>query len=144
MVRAEADDEGEEDEENDGVGLVAPPAPAGHGVPLGRGSQLQLDLGVAAQDDDERDAEGDDAGQQEEIGGGAGAVEGEVLHAGPSALALVQHAAEQQRRQLHRHQRPDQAADPTDQLHAAQALQLLRMHHDQITVQADAGHEPNA
>lgn len=143
VVRAEAHDEGEEDEENDRVGPVVPPRSTGHRVLLGGGSQLQVDLGVAAHDDDERTVEGDGAGQEQEIRGEAGAVEVEVLHAGFSVLVLVQHAAEQQRSDLQGHQSPDQAADPADHPHTPQTLQPVGMHHGQVSVQTDTGHEAN-
>ena len=119
VVRAEARDEGEEDEEDDGVGPVVPPRRAGHGALPGRRSQLQVDPGVAAQDDGEGAAEGDGAGQEQEVRGGAGALEGEVLHAGPSPLVLAQHAAEHQGSRLQGNQSPDQAADPADHPGAA-------------------------
>lgn len=143
VVRAEAYDEGEEDEEDNGVGLMVPPRSACHGVLLGRGPQLQVDFGIAAQDDDQRAAEGHGAGQEQEIRGQAGGVEVEVLHAGPSSLVLTQHAAEQQRGYLQGDQSPDQAADPANHPGAPQSLQPVGMHHGQISVQTDAGHEAN-
>lgn len=103
VVRAEACDKGEEDEEDDGVGLVISPQSASYGVLLGCGSQFQVDLGVAAHDDGEWAAEGDGAGQEEEIRGEAGAFKVKVLHAGPFLLVLVQHATEQQRSYLQGH-----------------------------------------
>lgn len=96
VVRAEAYEKGEKDEEDDGAGPVVPPESTGDGVLPGRSPQLQVDLHVAADDDGERAAEGDGAGQQQEIRGEPGAFEVEVLHAGSSFLVLAQHAAEQQ------------------------------------------------
>lgn len=60
-----------------------------YGVLLGHSSQLQVDLGVAANDGDERTAEGEGAGQKQEIRGEAGAIKVEVLHAGSSVLVLM-------------------------------------------------------
>lgn len=143
VVRAEAYDEGEEDEENNSVGPVIPLGSTGYCVPLGCGSQLQVDLGVAGDDDDERTAEGDGAGQKQEIRGEAGSLEVEVLHAGLSSLVFTQHAAEQQRSYLQGYQSPNHAGHPANHPHTPQTLQPVRMHHSQVAIQTDTGHESN-
>lgn len=143
VVRTEADEKGEEDEENNGVGPMIPPGSTGYRVLLGCGSQLQVDLGVAACDDDEGTVEGDGTGQKQDIRGEVGALEVEVLHAGSSSMVLVQHAAEQQRSYLQGYQKPDQAADPANHPHTPQTLESVWMHHGQVSVQTDTGHEAN-
>lgn len=144
VVRTKTHQKGKEDEQNDGVGPVFPSQSAHDGVLLGRCMQFQVDLGVADHDGDERTAEGEGAGQQQEVGSEAGPVEVEVLHAGSSFLMLVKCAAKQQRGYLQAHQSPHQVADPADHLDAPQTLQPVWMHHGQVPVQADTSHEANA
>lgn len=144
VVRTETHQKSQKDEQNDGIGPVFPSQWTRDGVLLGCCVQFQVDLGVADHNGDERAAEGEGAGQQQEVGSEAEPVKVEVLHAGPSSLMLGQRAAKQQRGYLQAHQSPDQAADPADHLHAPQALQPMWMHHGQVPVQADTSHEANA
>lgn len=123
---------------------MRPPQSTGDGVLLGHYVQFQVDLGVADRDGEKRTAEGDGAGQQQEVGSEAGPVKVEVLHASSSSLMLVKRAAKQQRGYLQAHQRPHQAADPADHLNAPQTLQPVWVHHGQVAVQADTSHEANA
>lgn len=134
VVGAEARDKSQENEENDGVDPVVPPGWSGQRAVLGRGSQLQVDLGVAAGDDGERAAEGDGTGQEQEVRRQAGALEVEVLHAGPPPLVLAQHAVEEQGGYLQGDQGPDHVGDPADHPHASQTLQPVRMHHGQVSI----------
>lgn len=129
VVRAEADDKRDEDEEDDHVGSMVSLCPPRDGVLLGRISEQEVDLGVAAQDDGERAAEGGGAGKNQEVGGVTGPLQVQVLHAGSLVLPDVQRAAEQQGNGLHEYDNPDQTANPTDDFGAAQALQPVWMHH---------------
>lgn len=144
MIGAKAQQESKENKEDDSVGPVPPPRPAGNGVPLGRSPQLEVDAGVAEHNDGEWAAEGNGAGYDQEVRGDAGAVQVDVLHAGPPVLTLVQRAAEEQGSHLQADQNPDQAAHPANHLHPPEAVQPLGVHHGQVSVQADAGHESDA
>lgn len=116
MIGAEAQQESEQNEEDDSVGPVAPPRSTGNGVPLGRRPQREVDASVAKHNDGKRTAEGNGAGDDQEVRGDAGAVQVDVLHAGPPLPVLVQWAAEEQWAHLKADQNPDQAADPADHL----------------------------
>lgn len=144
MIGAKAQQESEQNEEDDGVCPVTPPRPAGDGVPLGRGPQLEVDASVAERNDGERAAERNGAGYDQEVRSDARAVQVHVLHAGPPLPVLVQRAAEEQGADLKADQSPDQAAHPADHLDAPQAVQTVGVHHGQVSVQADAGHEADA
>lgn len=144
MIGAKAQQESEQNEEDHGVGPVTPPRSAGDGVLLGRSPQLKVDACVAERNDGERAAEGNGAGYDQEVRGDAGGVQVDVLHAGPPLLVLVQCAAQEQGAHLKADHNPDQAAHPADHFDAPQALQAVGVHHGQVPVQADAGHEANA
>lgn len=144
VVGTETYQKSEEDQQDDGVGPLIPSQPTHDRVLLGCCVQFQVDLGVADRDGDKWTAEGDGAGQEQEVRSEAGPLEVEVLHAGSSFLVLIKRAAKHQRGYLQAHQSPHQAADPADHLNAPQTLQLVRMHHGQVAVHADASHEANA
>lgn len=129
MVRAEAEDKSDEDEEDDFIGSVVSLRPPCDGILLGCISKQEVDLGVAAQDDGERAAEGDGAGKNQEMGSKTGALQVQVLHTGSLVLPNVQCATEQQGNGLHEYYKPDQTANPADDFCAAQALKPVWMHH---------------
>lgn len=143
VIRTEAHQKSEEDQQNDCIGPVIPSQSTSDGVLLGRCVQFQIDLGVAEHDGDQWTAEGDGAGQKQEIRSEVGPLKVEVLHAGSSSLVLIKRTAKHQRCYLQAYQSPDQAADPADHLNASQTLQLVWMHHGQVPVQADTSHEAN-
>lgn len=93
VVGTETHQKSEEDQQDDGVGPVIPSQPTRDRVLLGCCVQFQVDLGIADRDGDERTAEGDGAGQEQEVGSEAGPLEVEVLHAGSPLLVLVKRAA---------------------------------------------------
>lgn len=106
--------------------------------------QLEADAAVAEEDEPQGEAEAHTAGQQEEVRQHGRPIQVEVLHAGVAALGLLDHLPAEQRRRLEEDYGPHQTANTPGRLHLPQAPVAVRVHHGQVAVQADAGHEGDA
>lgn len=144
VVGAEAQHEAQQNQQYYVLGPATFSRLASHGVLLGHLGKLGIDLAVAAKDKSQGQAEPNNTGKQKHIWGFRRFIQVGVLHACLLTFPLINHAPEEHRRCLQENNRPDQNADASYHFQTPQLQTPVWMHHGQVAVSTDAGHECDA